>query len=60
MDSENAEQQEKQKPETLDLEAMSITALTGYVRDLKNEIQRVEIEIDFKREARREADDHFK
>jgi uncharacterized small protein (DUF1192 family) len=59
MDSEDAEQIDKQKLEALDLEVLSIKALIEYVEDLKIEIQRVETVIKFKKKARRGAEDLF-
>ena len=59
MDSEDAEQIEKQNLKALDLEALSIKALIEYVEDLKIEIQRVETVITFKKKARRGAEDLF-
>ena len=59
MDSEDAEQIEKQNLKALDLEALSIKALIEYVEDLKSEIQRVETVITFKKKARRGAEDLF-
>lgn len=59
MNNEDAEQLEQEKMEILDLEVMSIKALDEYVKDLKIEIKRVEAEINFKKEARRGAEDLF-
>ena len=59
MNTEDAQQLKRKKPETLDLETMSIKALTEYVNDLEAEIKRVETEIHFKKEARRGAEDLF-
>ena len=59
MNNEDAEQLEQKKMEILDLEVMSIKALDEYVKDLKIEIKRVEAEINFKKEARRGAEDIF-
>ena len=59
MNNEDAEQLEREKMEILDLEVMSIKALDEYVKDLKIEIKRVEAEINFKKEARRGAEDIF-
>ena len=59
MNNEDAEQLEQKKMDILDLEVMSIKALDEYVKDLKIEIKRVEAEINFKKEARRGAEDLF-
>ena len=59
MNNEDAEKLEQEKMEILDLEVMSIKALDEYVKDLKIEIKRVEAEINFKKEARRGAEDLF-
>ena len=59
MNNEDAEQLEQKKMDILDLEVMSIKALDEYVKDLKIEIKRVEAEINFKKEARRGAEDIF-
>ena len=45
--------------ETVDLEAMSIEALIAYLADLQSEIDRVETEINRKKEARRSAEVFF-
>ena len=59
MNSEDSEHLEQKKLKALDLEIMSIQALVEYVRDLKIEIKRAEIEINSKKEARRGAEDLF-
>jgi uncharacterized small protein (DUF1192 family) len=46
--------------EAIDLEVMSIKALIAYSAELQSEIDRVETEISYKKEARSGAENFFK
>jgi uncharacterized small protein (DUF1192 family) len=53
-------EQEKKKPEPINLEVMSVEALNTYIRELQDEIERVKNEIASKKAARVGAESIFK
>ncbi len=59
MDQDDLEPK-KEKPEPINLEVLSIEALNKYIEELEEEINRVNIEIKLKEEARKGAESFFK